>query len=356
MSKVLLKSSQSNSLLIGGAYASNRLSKKLIDRVEDFTEKALFITLTYDRNNYKNPAQLYREQSEQRHIRLFIRRLSNYLGVSLNGKWIRKMEFQNGGWIHFHLIIDSPKYIPHEHLNMLWGFGYTWINVAKWSKVKYFCKYISKKFEDVPPYLYMERMRSVKIIACSPNFWCLPKQNLGRPINTEYTKWAVFTPLVESFRDRTIVKSSTGSVTISKGIFEVMSELINLGSMVIGKEFEYLQLICSKSIIEKYILAHKISTCGRAGSPAPQVSSSLDNTVNSAHLDDLNFTADSEDAVKLSTSRLCGPDGVSEHRKKDSLARLEKRIVESINEDTLFCTWHFDYLCDSGVLQEVSYA
>lgn len=285
MEVVNLKSARSNSLLVGGSRATSTLSQRLENRMQSFTGKALFITLTYRVDEYKNGLDLYRKQSEERHIRLFIRRLSNYLGQSLTGRWVRKMEFTKGGYPHFHLIIDSPRYIPQRDLNEIWGFGHTWINQAHWKHIKYFCKYLGKDL-NLPSWLYLERSRSVKIVAASPCFWG-DKSTRKKAPNTPYMKWAVFTPLKESFKPKTVVQTFNGQKTISGSIFEVVSSLVNNGSLLIGTQDEYLSLVTTQNAITNTIKSFNalVSTPPRhAGSPARGgVDPSLDNGLYSAH-------------------------------------------------------------------------
>ena len=132
--------------------------------------KGLFVTLTYRRDEYESPSDLFDQMKQRQDVPLFIRRLNKYLGISLKGKWMRKMEFQRGGWIHFHLVIDYPHTIPHTDLLRLWGYGHVW--VERWSEnhTQYLAKYISKG-ETVPGWILMEKPKTIKIVAVSPGFW-----------------------------------------------------------------------------------------------------------------------------------------------------------------------------------------
>ncbi|MDP6771105.1 MAG: hypothetical protein QF704_10450, partial [Anaerolineales bacterium] len=308
--------STSGSLLSGSSKARSHLCNKLHDRVQSFNDHALFITLTYDRSNFESASHLYREQSEKRHVRLFIRRLSAYLGQSLNGKWVRKMEFQNGGWVHFHLIIDSPRRIPQKDLQSIWGFGHTWINSAKYEHIRYFCKYIAKQ-DSIPPYLYNERSRSIKLVACSPKFWNTENDVVSSIKRS--CKWAVYTPVVNSLRSRTILKTNRGQRTLSIPIHEVLSFFISKDAVLLGKNHEYLNLLCFAKDIDYLNTFHDnthFSRQGVAGSPARP--SLLDNGHNSAQLE-------------------CEPE-------------LSNDLVDP------FDTWHIDFLADIGVFLEQKHA
>jgi len=140
----------------------------------------LFITLTYERSDHASPLALYRAQSAERHVRRFISRLESYLGVSLNGRWCRKMEFQRGGWVHWHLVLDYPAKIPHRDLAQLWGHGFVFVSKIKGKHLRYMAKYAAKTGE-MPGFLLGERVRAIKIVATSPGFWLRRRKSSNSP-------------------------------------------------------------------------------------------------------------------------------------------------------------------------------
>jgi len=150
------------------AVLKNQLVEKISDRMQG--KKGLFITLTYNRDNYDSPRDLYRKQSEQQHVALFIRRLSRFLKIPLSGRWMRKMEFQEGGWVHFHLVLQYAGFINHNEITRLWGHGHTWVDRWQGGHCFYIAKYMSKEGQ-FPDWLLFEKPRSVKIVSVSPGFW-----------------------------------------------------------------------------------------------------------------------------------------------------------------------------------------
>jgi len=135
-------------------------------------ERGLFLTLTYNRQDFESPLDLYRRQSEEQHVPMFLRRLARALDVeSFAGCWMRKMEFQRGGWVHFHVVLLWPERIPHDVLTECWGHGFVWVSKLDPDKhAAYVSKYVAKG-GNMPPWLYNEKPRSVKIVAASPGFW-----------------------------------------------------------------------------------------------------------------------------------------------------------------------------------------
>lgn len=152
--------------------SAKRLSCALADRLWKRCQghRGLFVTLTYDRSRYDSALQLYRQQSEAQHVALFIRKISRLLDFDLRGKWFCKLEFQKGGWVHWHLIILDIAKIPHQACTELWGRGHVWLRRLSRRSVRYCTKYVCKGAE-VPAWLYLERPRSVKIIRVSSGFW-----------------------------------------------------------------------------------------------------------------------------------------------------------------------------------------
>lgn len=148
-----------------------QLGKRLWSRVQG--RPGCFITLTYKRDKYEDSRDLYRTQAEEQHVPLFMRRLARVLGVkSLKGRWLCKMEFQEGGWVHWHIVLLGPTFIDHAALTRAWGHGHVLIKRLTKKRVFYTCKYVAKGGDDkLPMWIYGEAPRSVKIVRVSPGFW-----------------------------------------------------------------------------------------------------------------------------------------------------------------------------------------
>ncbi|MEQ8835441.1 MAG: hypothetical protein RID07_01405, partial [Lacipirellulaceae bacterium] len=134
-------------------------------------KRGLFLTLTYDRTPYKDAVDLYRTQSEEQHVALFMRRLSRFLGVSLKGKWFCKMEFQQDGYVHWHIILLDVDFIDAKECARIWSHGFVKIKKITKKRVFYTCKYLTKDGKPMPSFLLLERPRSVKVVRVSPGFW-----------------------------------------------------------------------------------------------------------------------------------------------------------------------------------------
>lgn len=147
----------------------------------------LVLTLTYMREPYSGPLDLYRRQSDERHLRRFMEKLGRVIHSSLepherthtadgsyssplSGRWFAKMEFQEGGWVHWHVLLKWDRRIDWEAIRDAWGHGRIFVQKATPQRLRYVAKYLAKP-EDVPAFLLGERPRSVKIIRVSPGFW-----------------------------------------------------------------------------------------------------------------------------------------------------------------------------------------
>ena len=150
------------------------LQARLVDRLAG--KRALFITLTYRHNDYSDPRDLYRCASEEQHIPMFFRRLSRELGISLKGRWLCKREFQQGGWLHYHIVFVYNRFISSSILQSIWDHGF--VSVKRYDESChsfYLSKYMAKD-GSVPDWLLLEKPRSVKIVSVSPGFWDKPSE------------------------------------------------------------------------------------------------------------------------------------------------------------------------------------
>lgn len=133
-------------------------------------EKGVAITLTYRRDEYADAEDLYQSQKERQDVPLFMRRLGRVLCRNVTGDWICKAEFQQGGWLHFHIILMGSDYVDHAALSRAWGLGFVYIKRLTKKRVIYMVKYVAKGGR-IPLFLYGEKPRSVKIIRTSKGFW-----------------------------------------------------------------------------------------------------------------------------------------------------------------------------------------
>lgn len=88
----------------------------------------------------------------------------------MRGRWLCKMEFQRGGWVHWHLVVIGFDRIDQALLEKCWRHGFVWVRRAGEAELRYVCKYVGKA-GSFPAFVYQRPIRSVKIIRTSPGFW-----------------------------------------------------------------------------------------------------------------------------------------------------------------------------------------
>jgi hypothetical protein len=205
------------------------------------------------------------------------------------------MEFQRGGWVHWHLIILDVHRIPHALAAELWGHGHVWLRKLSPRNVKYCTKY-TVKAGDVPSWLLMERPRSVKVIRCSPGFWGRePAKRLqvvdeydvvcrGRVVN-------MYTPLRECIgksRDRVVCSDGQGNwATVDADLGAVLQVLGRYAVGVVGTRRGWIQ--CNGTF-DEFLRAVEVANRFRGHTRAAQAAACA------LHLTDLQIP-DSEPVV-----------------------------------------------------------
>lgn len=99
---------------------------RLWDRLPDVGGK-LFLTLTLDPKLFGSEESAF-EYSRQRLRKVFFKLRH---GVEHEGKtytidapYCVKVEFHESGWVHYHVIFLTRRYLPKELLAELWGYGW----------------------------------------------------------------------------------------------------------------------------------------------------------------------------------------------------------------------------------------
>jgi hypothetical protein len=122
----------------------------------------LFLTFTVDPKSYANEETAF-EDSRQ-----LLRKVFYYLrhGVEHQGKtyvidapYCVKVEFHESGWVHYHAIFLTRRFLPKELLAELWGLGWVTVQRVTNKDFHYLLKYVTKP-EDLPQWvLKRKRLR-----------------------------------------------------------------------------------------------------------------------------------------------------------------------------------------------------
>jgi len=128
----------------------------------------LFVTLTVDPEHFDGPAQAF-ERGRDR-IRRAIARLRERHDIR---RYFVKFELTEAGWPHWHLGLDCREHIENEHLESVWGLGFTKIKrVKKPRDFKYLFKYVTKDSagDGVPDWV-MDYPKTIRVFQTSSGFF-----------------------------------------------------------------------------------------------------------------------------------------------------------------------------------------
>ena len=113
---------------------------RLVD--ENFDKNTKFLTLTF-KENIQDIATTNDE------FKKFIKRLNYQLYKTKKSriKYLATWEKQQRGAIHYHIILFSFPFVPHERLMEIWGHGLVWINKIDVDAAVNRGRYVSKYFD-----------------------------------------------------------------------------------------------------------------------------------------------------------------------------------------------------------------
>lgn len=205
-------------------------------------KQGLFLTLTYKRDDYDDPQDLWHRARQEQHVALFFRRLSKHLHTNLKGRWCCKLEFQQGGWVHWHIILLDVNFIAHEDLARVWGHGFVHVKRMNEKNIRYMCKYVTKD-GSLPAWLLFERPRAVKVMRVSPGFWGTTKP--APPRDLDYEKWGpAKPPAIPGYvpigvkiarRNKTVVKTRRGTFRVDPTPAWLVLHMLAHGAIVGGR-------------------------------------------------------------------------------------------------------------------------
>ncbi|MGJ3242527.1 MAG: rolling circle replication-associated protein [Opitutales bacterium] len=113
----------------------------------------LFLTLTFDPALFDEPESAY-HKGKDRLRRIFekLRKGIRHEGktVKINAPYFWKLEFQENGWAHWHLIFKTRRYLPGKALLKLWGYGRVQVKRIENDEFRYLLKYVTKGNGPLP--------------------------------------------------------------------------------------------------------------------------------------------------------------------------------------------------------------
>ena len=131
------------------------------DRLPDVSGK-LFLTFTLDPKKYADEETAFEDSRD------WLRKVFYQLrqGVEHEGKiyvidapYCIKVEFHETGWVHFHAIFLTRRFLPKELLAALWDRGWVTVQRIKNDDFHYLLKYVTKPDELPAWVLKRKRLR-----------------------------------------------------------------------------------------------------------------------------------------------------------------------------------------------------
>ncbi len=153
---------------------------KVLRRIEHRlpnVSNCLFLTFTLA------PLYFSNEETAFNHSRNLLRKMFYRLrkGISYEGKkylinapYCIKVEFHDSGWVHYHAIFLTRRFLPKELLAAMWDLGWVKVQRINNDDFRYLLKYITKA-DDLPE--WVKKKSRLRVFQSSKGFLTpLPKQ------------------------------------------------------------------------------------------------------------------------------------------------------------------------------------
>jgi hypothetical protein len=127
---------------------------RIWDRLPDVGGK-LFLTFTLDPKLYANEEAAFEDSRNWlRKVFFQLRHGIEHEGkfYTINAPYCVKVEFHESGWVHYHVILLTRRFLPKELLAELWSLG--WVKVQRITNedFHYLLKYVTKP-DDLPEWV-----------------------------------------------------------------------------------------------------------------------------------------------------------------------------------------------------------
>jgi hypothetical protein len=185
------------------------------DRLPDVSGK-LFLTFTLDPKNYTNEEAAFEDG------RNWLRKVFYQLrqGIEHEGKiyiidapYCIKVEFHESGWVHFHAIFLTRRFLPKELLAGLWDRGWVTVQRITASDFHYLLKYVTKP-DDLPEWVKKRKRLRVfqttkgflKPLPPKPQIISLkePRKRASYTMDERFWRWACMGVIRQNGQARTV--------------------------------------------------------------------------------------------------------------------------------------------------------
>jgi len=142
---------------------------RLWDRLPDVGGK-LFLTFTLDPKYYANEETAFADSREWlRKVFFQLRRGVEHEGKTyiIDAPYCIKVEFHESGWVHYHAIFLTRRFLPKELLAELWGLGWVTVQRITNEDFHYLLKYVTKA-DDLPE--WVKKRKRLRVFQSTKGF------------------------------------------------------------------------------------------------------------------------------------------------------------------------------------------
>jgi hypothetical protein len=142
---------------------------RLWDRLPDVGGK-LFLTFTLDPKNYADEEAGFEDSRKLlRKIFFRLRRGVEYKGKTylIDAPYCIKVEFHESGWVHYHAIFLTRRFLPKELLADLWGLGWVTVQRITNENFHYLLKYVTKP-DELPA--WVKKRKRLRVFQSTKGF------------------------------------------------------------------------------------------------------------------------------------------------------------------------------------------
>jgi hypothetical protein len=185
------------------------------DRLPDVSGK-LFLTFTLDPKNYANEETAFEDSREW--LRKVFYQLRQGVGhegkkYTIDAPYCIKVEFHESGWVHFHAIFLTRRFLPKELLAGLWDRGWVTVQRIATTDFHYLLKYVTKP-DDLPEWVKKRKRLRVfqttkgflKPLPPKPKIISLkePRKRASFTMDERFWRWACMGVIRQNGQARTV--------------------------------------------------------------------------------------------------------------------------------------------------------
>jgi hypothetical protein len=142
---------------------------RIWERLPDVGGK-LFLTFTLDPKLYENEEAAFEDSRKWlRKVFFQLRHGVEHEGriYTIDAPYCVKVEFHESGWVHYHVIFLTRRFLPKELLAELWGLG--WVKVQRITNkdFHYLLKYVTKP-DDLPG--WVKKRKRLRVFQTTKGF------------------------------------------------------------------------------------------------------------------------------------------------------------------------------------------